>query len=68
VDLIVETESGLVPVEVKLAATPNPEMARGIAAFRKDHGERVRRGFIIHSGAQILPLGPGAIAWPFADL
>lgn len=68
VDLVIETETGLVPVEVKLAATPNPGMAKGIEAFRRDHGDRVQRGYIIHSGGEILPLGPSAIAWPFTAL
>jgi predicted AAA+ superfamily ATPase len=66
VDLVVETESGLVPIEVKLAATPNPAMAKGMEAFRRDYGDRVQRGFVIHSGAQVLPLGPDTVAWPFA--
>jgi len=68
VDLVIETEAGLVPVEVKLAATPNPAMAKGIEAFRRDYGDRVQRGYVIHSGAEVLPLGPSAIAWPFAAL
>jgi len=68
VDLVVETESGLVPIEVKLATTPNPAMARGIEAFRRDYSERVERGFVIHSGRDVLPLGSSNLAWPFAGL
>lgn len=68
VDIVVETESGLVPIEVKLAATPSPAMARGIEAFRSDHGDKVKRGFVIHSGGHVLPLGQGTIAWPFSAL
>ncbi len=68
VDLIVETDSGLVPVEVKLGATPSPSMAKGIEAFRKDHGGRAERGLVIHSGAEVLPLGPSVLAWPFSAL
>jgi hypothetical protein len=68
VDLVVETESGLVPIEVKLAATPNPAMAKGIEAFRGDLGDKVKRGFVIHSGSSLLPLGPSSTAWPFSAL
>lgn len=68
VDLIVESETGLVPVEVKLASTPNPAMAKGIEAFRRDYGDRVGRGFVIHTGAEALPLGSSVLAWPFAAL
>ncbi len=68
VDLIVEADSGLVPVEVKLASTPNPAMAKGIEAFRRDYGDRVGRGFVIHAGADVLPLGSSVFAWPFVAL
>jgi predicted AAA+ superfamily ATPase len=68
VDLIVETDSGLVPVEVKLASTPNPAMAKGIEAFRRDYEDRVGKGFVIHTGAEVLPLGSSVLAWPFAAL
>jgi predicted AAA+ superfamily ATPase len=68
VDLIVEEDSGLVPVEVKLASTPNPAMAKGIEAFRRDYGDRVGKGFVIHTGAEVLPLGSSVLAWPFAAL
>ena len=43
VDVVVESEGRLVPVEVKLSATPVPGMARGIAMFRKDMGDRCQR-------------------------
>ncbi len=68
VDLIVETDAGLVPVEVKRASTPSPAMAKGIEAFRRDHGGRVGRGFVIHTGVGILPLGASVLAWPFVAL
>ena len=68
VDLIVETQRKLVPVEVKLSATPRLEMAREIARFRKDFGDRVEQGYVIHPGDKILPLGEGTIALPFAGV
>ncbi len=68
VDLVIETEAGLVPVEVKLAATPNPAMAKGIEAFRKDYGDRVQRGYVIHSGSDALPLASSVLGWPFVAL
>jgi hypothetical protein len=66
VDFIVEHEGGLVPVEAKLSATPRTRMARGIAGFRGDFGERAGRGFVVHPGDTVLPLGDGAIALPFS--
>lgn len=68
VDLIVETGTGLVPIEIKASATARPEMARGIHAFRRDFGDRAVKGFVIYAGQSTLPLGDGALALPFAAL
>ena len=68
VDLIIETQGKLIPIEVKLSATPRPEMAHEIARFRKDFGDQVAPGYVVHTGNTILPLGAGAIALPFALL
>jgi hypothetical protein len=66
VDLIVETESGLVPIEVKTSATPHPSFARSIELFRKDFGDRARPGYVVHPGDTRLPLGGGTTAFPFS--
>lgn len=68
VDLVVDTGTALIPIEVKLSATPNRNMARGIETFREDLGERTTRGYVVHPGDTKLPLSPHAVAWPFAEL
>ena len=68
VDLIIETQSELIPIEIKASATPRPEMAHEIAAFQRGFGERARRGYVIHPGRTVLPLGGGALALPLAAL
>jgi predicted AAA+ superfamily ATPase len=68
VDVVVDTGTALIPIEVKQSATPNRRMARGIETFRKDMGSRVAPGYVVHPGDTKLPLGPHAVAWPFADL
>lgn len=68
VDLVVDTGTALVPIEVKQSATPNRNMARGIATFRRDMGARAVKGYVVHPGDVTLPLGPDAVAWPFAAL
>jgi len=55
-------------VEAKASATPRPGMAAGIASLRRDLGGRAARGYVIHCGDVELPLGPDAVAWPFARL
>ncbi len=68
VDLIVEAGGKLIPVEVKLSATPRPAMANGIQSFRKDLGERAGPGYVVHPGDVRLPLAPGVTALPFSEL
>jgi predicted AAA+ superfamily ATPase len=68
VDLVIESQSRLIPIEIKSSATPRPEMAREIAAFRRDFGERAGDGYVVHAGKMVLPLGGSTLALPFAAL
>jgi predicted AAA+ superfamily ATPase len=68
VDLVVETGGKLIPIEVKLSATPRPAMASGIRAFQEDLGEKAGSGFVIHPGEARLPLAPRVVALPFTEL
>ena len=68
VDLVVDTGHALIPLEVKLSATPSPAMASGISSFRSALGSRAARGYVVHPGTQHLPLGPDADALPFGAL
>ncbi len=68
VDFVVETESGLVPIEVKLSATPKPAMAATIKNFQADAKGKATSGYVVHPGDIRLPLGSGVTALPFADL
>lgn len=68
VDFVVDTGAGLVPIEVKLSATPRPAMAAAIKTFQRDMGSAVMPGYVVHPGDVRLPLGPGVAALPFAEL
>ncbi len=68
VDIVVETEGRLVPIEVKLSATPDPSMAYGINAFKKDFGKKAAGGYVVYPGDIRLPLAPDTIALPLSDL
>ena len=68
VDLIVEIAGKLIPVEIRMSATPDRSMARNIVSFRKDLYGRSEKGFVVHPGDVTLPLEPDAVALPFADL
>jgi len=68
VDFIVEDSGKLIPIEVKLSATPNPRMASAITGFKNDFPSRAMPGYVVHPGDVSLPLGPDATALPFTEL
>lgn len=69
VDLLVETERTLVPIEAKATATPRPEHGDSIRRMRADLGRKsVQPGYVVHAGDVTLPLGEGVTAIPFASL
>ncbi|MFH1982381.1 MAG: ATP-binding protein [Pseudomonadota bacterium] len=68
VDIVIDTDGRLIPIEVKLSATPRPAMAGAIRKFREDYGTRVQPGYVVHPGDIRLPLGSGVTALPFAAL
>jgi hypothetical protein len=67
--LLVRDGTALVPLEVKLNATPTPRMADGIRRLSAAIPEAVRLpGYVVHPGDSVLPLGADAVALPFARL
>ncbi len=63
-----ETEGKLVPVEVKLSATPRLAMASGVKTFQADMGSKALKGYVVHPGNTTLPLASCVTALPFAGL
>lgn len=68
VDFIIETDRKLIPIEVKVSATPRPSMASTIGVFREDLKGQAEKGFVIHPGDISLPMGRHARAIPLALL
>jgi len=68
VDIVIEVNGKLIPIEVKLSSTPRPGMAAGIKSFREALGNKVGKGYVVHPGDIRLPLGPEVIALPFSEL
>ncbi len=68
VDFVVETGGKLVPIEVKLSATPRPAMAAAVRTFQRDMSGAAMPGYLIHPGDLRLPLGSDVTALPFGDL
>jgi predicted AAA+ superfamily ATPase len=69
VDFLVEKGRRLIPIEVKLSATPRPSMASGIETIRRDLGKKtVAPGYVVHPGDVEIPLSSDATAIPFSRL
>ena len=68
VDIVVETGGKLIPIEVKLSATPRPAMANAILKFREGLPDKAGPGYVIHPGSVHLPLARGVVALPFSEL
>ena len=68
VDLVIETQGGLIPLEAKKSETLRPEMAREIVNFQKDFGSKAGQGYVIHPGNVVLPLGNGVASLPLRNL
>lgn len=68
VDIVVEANAKLVPIEVKLSATPRPAMASAVKTFQKDFGDKALAGYVVHPGDITLALGADVTALPFSIL
>ncbi len=62
IDFLVETGGKLVPIEVKLSATPHPAMAASIRELRQDMADAILPGYVVHPGDVRLALGDGVTA------
>jgi len=68
VDLILEDQGFLIPIEIKASATPKPDMAKGLSVFQEDHKDKTKKGYVISLGEAPLPLAPDILAIPFGSL
>jgi predicted AAA+ superfamily ATPase len=65
VDLIIEKDGLLFPVEIKSSTKAHPMDARSIGIFQKKMGDRAQPGVVIYAGSEILRLNEQCIAVPF---
>ena len=68
VDVVIDVQGRLIPLEIKLSATPRLEMAQELHRFRRDFQEKAGPGYVIHPGTMSLPLGPGVVSYPLDNL
>lgn len=66
VDTVVEHGERILGFEVKHAARPVPDDARGLAWLRDQWQERFTGGYVVHTGTEVYPLGERLWAVPAA--
>ncbi|HRK05063.1 MAG TPA: ATP-binding protein [Chlorobiota bacterium] len=65
VDLVVEVDGKLIPIEVKSTTRPRLSDATHLLSFQAEYGKRSRAGLLIHTGSQMGWLTPTVLAVPW---
>jgi hypothetical protein len=65
VDLVLERDGRLFPIEIKATANPAPRDAAGVTAFQQAMPAEAAPGLVIHAGRDILRLTDACLAVPF---
>jgi predicted AAA+ superfamily ATPase len=65
VDVVVEINGRLFPVEIKASSSVGARDAVSIRAFQDKNGQRAGPGLVIYAGERVLRLGENCLAVPF---
>lgn len=65
VDLVLEADGRLLPIEIKTSARPRLSDAATLRSFRKEYGEVARAGLLLHTGTTLEWLAPDVLAAPW---
>ena len=65
IDLVIEKDGLLFPIEIKAASNVRPSDCRSIDIFREKMGERVQPGLIISGCREVFRVGERCVAVPF---
>jgi len=69
VDIVLENRPGeVIGIEVKASSTPVPDDFRGLRHLADRVGDDFVAGYVLHTGHQTLPAGPGMRAVPISAL
>ncbi|OGX15226.1 MAG: hypothetical protein A2166_00350 [Omnitrophica WOR_2 bacterium RBG_13_41_10] len=66
VDFIIEDKGKIIPVEVKLSAKINSDMAKGLVSFCKLFHDKVNKAFLVNLAKEKIVMKKRIIAIPFA--
>jgi len=65
VDFVVETRSGLLPIEVKSSGRPRLADTAGLRSFRAEYGAKALPGLLVHTGTTLEWLADDVLAVPW---
>jgi uncharacterized protein len=65
VDLIIEADGRLLPIEIKATSRPRLPDAAHLRSFREEYGDTARAGLLIHTGDTVAWLTPDVLAVPW---
>lgn len=65
VDLVLESDGRLLPIEVKATGRPRLRDVVHLRAFRREYGERARAALLLHTGSTVEWLAPDVLAVPW---
>ena len=68
VDLLIEDQGKIIPIEIKASSTPSTKMAKNITLLKKELKDKLTKGYVVYLGNMELPLTPDATALPFSFL
>ena len=65
VDIVIEHQGAVLPIEVKATAKPRFGEARGLLAFRQEYEDISRAGLLLHCGTAVEWIAEGVLAAPW---
>lgn len=65
VDLVVEHQGKLLPIEIKASSKPRLADARALTIFREEYPDLVRTGLLLHTGPEVEWIAEGVLAAPW---
>lgn len=65
VDLVIEVDGRLIPIEVKSTSRPRLSDATNLLTFQAEYGNRCRAGLLLHTGSEMSWLTPSVLAVPW---
>jgi predicted AAA+ superfamily ATPase len=65
VELVIETNGHLLPIEIKASARPRLSDVKHLQSFRTEYGKKSRAALFLHTGSTLDWLAPGVLAAPW---